>query len=197
MYNWRDWTPEERKEVLDWRMESGSVWHAPAHFRRDRWFHVTAACYEHRPLVGKSRERMSRFAREVCSVFSLPRARVAAWCLLPNHYHVLAEVYLLEEVRKCMGKLHGRSSHGWNVEDDSAGRKCFHRCLFKEVKSAAHWGSTLNYIHHNPVKHGYVERWQDWPFSSVHHYLSSVPQEAVREQWKRYPITGMGKNWDE
>jgi putative transposase len=26
----------------------------------------------------------------------------------------------------------------------------------------------MDYIHFNPVKHGYVERAQDWPFSSFH-----------------------------
>jgi putative transposase len=26
----------------------------------------------------------------------------------------------------------------------------------------------VNYIHNNPVKHGYVQRAEDWPFSSIH-----------------------------
>lgn len=41
----------------------------------------------------------------------------------------------------------------------------------------------VDYIHFNPVKHGYVERVQDWPFSSFHRVarLGCYPPEwAVR-----------------
>jgi len=31
----------------------------------------------------------------------------------------------------------------------------------------------VDYIHYNPVKHGYVNRAVDWPFSSIHRYISS------------------------
>ena len=29
----------------------------------------------------------------------------------------------------------------------------------------------LDYVHYNPVKHGYVRQARDWPHSSFHHYL--------------------------
>ena len=31
----------------------------------------------------------------------------------------------------------------------------------------------LNYIHFNPVKHGYADTVQDWPFSSFHRYVKA------------------------
>ncbi len=30
----------------------------------------------------------------------------------------------------------------------------------------------VDYIHINPVKHGYVERASDWPYSSIHRYIA-------------------------
>ena len=30
----------------------------------------------------------------------------------------------------------------------------------------------LDYIHHNPVKHGYAKRAIDWPYSSLHRYVA-------------------------
>ncbi len=36
------------------------------------------------------------------------------------------------------------------------------------------------YVHFNPVKHGYVERAIDWPYSSIHRY---VGEGAVSETW--------------
>ena len=29
----------------------------------------------------------------------------------------------------------------------------------------------VDYIHYNPVKHGHVTRPEDWPYSTIHHYL--------------------------
>jgi len=31
----------------------------------------------------------------------------------------------------------------------------------------------INYIHYNPMKHGYVERLKDWPYSSFHHFVQT------------------------
>ena len=31
----------------------------------------------------------------------------------------------------------------------------------------------VNYIHHNPVKHGYVKRPFDWPYSTIHEFISN------------------------
>ena len=38
----------------------------------------------------------------------------------------------------------------------------------------------VNYIHYNPVKHGYVERAIDWPYSTVHDY---VEKGVVNPDW--------------
>ena len=31
----------------------------------------------------------------------------------------------------------------------------------------------VNYIHHNPVKHGYVNKANQWPFSSIHQFIEN------------------------
>ena len=33
------------------------------------------------------------------------------------------------------------------------------------------FAATLDYIHYNPVKHGYVTRPSEWPHSSIHRYI--------------------------
>jgi putative transposase len=38
----------------------------------------------------------------------------------------------------------------------------------------------VDYIHYNPVKHGYVKRPVDWPFSSLHRYVQSG---VLPEHW--------------
>ncbi|MGA0368405.1 MAG: transposase [Kiritimatiellia bacterium] len=197
MYDWRKMTDADRKEVLDSRMVNRNPWYRPPNFEHGKWFLVSAACFEHRHLIGSPPKRMASFSEDLLRVFSMPKAELVAWVLLPNHYHVLTRVNHLPGVRKVIGQLHGGSSHRWNVEEGRQGRKCFHGALFKAIKSEAHRISTLNYIHHNPVRHGYVKKWEAWPFGSAREYLKATPPEIVKQQWIDFPVTGMGEGWDE
>ena len=57
--------------------------------------------------------------------------------------------------------------------------------------------AVANYIHHNPLKHGYARRWQDWPFSSAAGFLERVGRERAAAIWRDYPILDLGKGWDD
>ena len=55
----------------------------------------------------------------------------------------------------------------------------------------------MNYIHHNPVKHGYVTRWQDWPWSSARAYLEALGIEEATKRWQQHPVLDFGAGWDD
>jgi putative transposase len=57
------------------------------------------------------------------------------------------------------GELHGRTSFQINGEDNMRGRKVWHRFQDRCMRSDRHFYTSLNYIHNNPVKHGYVIKW--------------------------------------
>ena len=65
------------------------------------------------------------------------------------------------------------------------------------MRSEGHFWATVNYIHHNPVKHGYVARWDEWPFSSATGYLKNLGREEAARIWNDFPILDYGKGWDE
>ena len=92
-YLWRQLTPEQRAELLAWRQAHGRPWHSPPHRPNfgHRCFHITAACYEHRPYIGHSPARMDTFACDLLTVLGSHATRTFAWCVLPNHYHSLVE----------------------------------------------------------------------------------------------------------
>lgn len=64
------------------------------------------------------------------------------------------------------------------------------------MRSEAHYYTTLNYIHNNPVKHGYASKWTDWPFSSVHWYLDVKGRKWLEDVWRSYPVLNYGDKWD-
>jgi putative transposase len=54
----------------------------------------------------------------------------------------------------------------------------------------------VNYIHNNPLQHGYVDKWQDWPWSSATDFIERVGRATAENIWREYPILDYGKKWD-
>ena len=65
------------------------------------------------------------------------------------------------------------------------------------MRSERHFWATMNYVHHNPVHHGYCSKWQDWPFSSAAPFLEKVGTEEAARIWTMYPLLDYGEGWDD
>ena len=164
-YLWRQLNEKQRAELLLWRRARGYPWHSPTH--RPNFGHlrflISASCFEHRHYIAHTPERMDNFASDLVAVFAAHAEQMFAWCVLPNHYHVLVETPDVKGLLRELGLLHGRTAHAWNGEEQARGRKVFFRAVERAMRSDRHYWATLNYVHHNPVRHGYVAHWTDWP----------------------------------
>jgi putative transposase len=200
MYNWREMNEDERLKSLRKRMTQKQPWHAPPHWKYEGLvqFIVTSACYEHLPIIGLNPERMQTFENELLNTCRDFGVTVHAWCILPNHYHLLLETDKIAELQSVgLGRLHGRTSFLWNGEENQRGRKIWYKSFERPMKSHRHYWASLNYIHNNPVHHGYVKKWQNWEFSSANNFLENVGREKASDIWKQFPILDYGKDWDE
>ena len=191
-------TDDERAQALEVRRARHLPWHSPPHLdlQGTRQYLISAACYEHHHFIGRNIDRMTDCEESLLEISRKFCLAIYAWCLLPNHYHLQIRTDHIENVRHELGQFHGRSSHQWNGEDTTRGRKVWHNCFERPMKSDRHFWATLNYIHHNPVHHGYVKQWQDWPWSSAAEFLEQVGRNQAVEIWERYPIRDYGKKWD-
>jgi len=180
-YVWRQLNQRQRQELLQWRKARGYPWHSPPH--RPNFGHlqflVSAACYEHRHHIGHSPARMDKFAGNLLAVLAAHANQTFAWCVLPNHYHALVEATDIRRLVYQLGRLHGRTSHAWNAEEQTRGRKIF----FRAVERA--------------MRHRYVKRWTDWPWSSAAEYLAQTGESEVKRLWREYPLHDYGKSWDD
>ena len=140
---------------------------------------------------------MDAFSRDLLAVFAARASQTFAWCVLPNHYHALVEAPDVKELLHELGLLHGRTSHAWNGEETTRGRKVFFRAVERAIRSDRHYWASLNYVHHNPVHHRYVERWTEWPWSSAREYLAQTDPEEAKRVWREFPLLDYGKRWDE
>jgi putative transposase len=197
MYRWRRMTPVQRQEALKHRQRHRLPWHGPPHYVGEPGSYLlSAACYEHRPFIGMNLERMAAFEADLLATTQAHAQEIFAWVVLPNHYHLLVHAPDVLELLKAHGRLHGRTSYRWNGEEGCRGRQVWHRVAETQMKSERHFWATLNYVLHNAVRHGYVERWQDWPYSNAAQYLAEVGREAAERRWRAYPILDYGKDWD-
>jgi putative transposase len=196
-YRWRSLTPEQRGEVLEYRQRHRLPWHSPPHYAGDSGeYLLTAACYRHHPIIRATAERMAGFESELLDVLQLGAHQTFAWVVLPNHYHALVQAPDIRGLLKAVGQLHGRTSFRWNAEEDPRGRQVWCRSAETAIKSEGHFWATMNDVLNHAVRHRYVKRWQDWPYSSADHYLTEVGREEAERRWREYPVLSYGEDWD-
>jgi putative transposase len=115
MYRWRRMTPEQRQEALEYRQRHRLPWHGPPHYQDESEVYlITAACYEHKPVIGLTAERMAGFEAALLQDSGSVCQQIFAWIVLPNHYHLLVHAPEIKSLLAVLGKLHGRTSHQWN-----------------------------------------------------------------------------------
>jgi putative transposase len=139
---------------------------------------------------------MDSFSAALLALFEQHATRTVAWCVLPNHYHALVEAPEILKLLHELGRFHGRTSHGWNGEEGCRGRQVFDRCTERFMRSESHFFATVNYVHNNPVHHGYARLWTEWRWSSAAEYLEQTGRKEAERVWKEYPIRDYGKKWD-
>src|SRR5437763_6363433 len=116
MYDWRRMTSEDRVHALDLRRARHLPWHSPPHLDLEgsHQYLISAACYEHASVIGQNSERMTECEHEILRACAEHSVSTHAWCVLPNHYHVLVTTESIAQLRRQLGQFHGRSAHGWN-----------------------------------------------------------------------------------
>jgi putative transposase len=170
--------------------------HEPPHFAGIAGIYlITAACFEHCPVFDAP-DLLSLLQEELLSGLCQAGLPLNAWVFLPNHYHVLLDTPDLACVSEALRKAHSRTAAKVNYIQNQKGRRVWYRYSDRLIRDERHYWATVNYIHSNPVKHGYVKQMTGWPWSSVHEYLESVGQEELRKIWRNYPIRDYGRGWD-
>ena len=181
--------PDQRRETLALRRLRHHPQHSPRHHKEGKGLYlITSTCYEHQPWIGASELRMDRFSSALLEVLGSHTNRIDAWVVLTNHYHAVVQR---------LGKLHGRTSFQWNGEDETRGMKVWFNTLEREISGDAHHIAAIHYVHHNPVKHGWVKKWDEWKWSSAAAYLERLGREEVERRWKEYPLLNFGAGWDD
>lgn len=110
----------------------------------------------------------------------LPRARVEIWayCLMPNHVHLVAVPSSTDGLAKLFQVVHRRyatminKKYGWQGH---LWQERFHSVVMDE----RHFIATVRYVELNPVRSGLSGRAHDWRWSSVHAHAARQPDPIL------------------
>jgi putative transposase len=123
---------------------------------------------------------------------------VWAWCLMPNHVHLILVPSAGDGLRRALAPTHGCYAAEINRREGRCGHLWQGR--FASVPmDEAHLYACLRYVELNPVRAGLVRRPEDWRWSSARGHLGLAPDpladaEAVQgriDDWRAFLDAGL------
>ena len=115
-----------------------------------------------------------------------------AYCLMPNHFHFLIKINnqssfdenldinkLLEGQFRKLFSSYTLSYNKVYKRSGSLFQKSFKRV---EVNSEKYLLTLIHYIHHNPIHHNFVNKYEDWRYSSFSTIINSGFTKIARNK---------------
>jgi putative transposase len=143
--------------------------------------------------------------------FIEPIANTFAYCLMPNHLHLMVqfknetelqkahanfkiaknvEPQLIKEIAianlpafisKTFGNLFSSYTQAFNRQQNRKGNLFTTSFKRKLIDSEQYYTKLIHYIHNNPVHHGFVTLMEDWAFSSYNAYTANKKTKIAIE----------------
>lgn len=133
--------------------------------------------------------------------YILPNCDLLAWCLMPNHFHLLIQANaasvkivkqtpieinaLTESIRLLLSSYAQGIQKQENLKGGLFQQKTKSKCADDYLVSVFH------YIHQNPLRANLVSRMEDYPWSSFGEYLST--REGMCNTEAAYKFIGLNK----
>jgi putative transposase len=113
-----------------------------------------------------------------------------AWCLMPNHVHLILAPPSADALRAALGEAHRRYSrrinfaHGWKGY-------LFQGRFASYPMDEAHLLTAIRYVELNPVKAKLAVRAEDWLWSSARAHVRNEPDGLTDLE----ALKGVHRNW--
>ena len=143
-------------------------------------------------------ERNYRHFMQLYQKYILPVCDTFAYCLMRNHFHILvrvkeiqnqtsevlktSEVFTAKYVAQHFSNFFNSYAKSINTTYKRTG------CLFEnrfgriEVDSDRYFVQLIHYIHFNPQKHGFIDDFKKYPYSSYQAIVSGKPTKVCRDE---------------
>lgn len=150
------------------------------HFIPNEIYHVYNRSNQQQPLF-LHRDNYLYFLGKIRHHIA-PTCDVLAWCLMPNHFHLLLSTnelsvatvqrspLPLQKLTESIRLLLSSYTKGFNKQYNKTGNLFQQKTKAKCVSAERYSVTVFHYIHQNPMAAGLVSKMEDWEFSSFADY---------------------------
>jgi putative transposase len=110
---------------------------------------------------------LATVVQDTLLLFDGARYRLLAWCVMPNHVHVLVETLPGYPLDTVVHSWKSFTAHAANRILKRRGEFWMPEYFDRFIRDEEHLSRAIWYIHENPVKARLVTVVTEWPFSSV------------------------------
>lgn len=156
----------------------------------DAWYHLMNRGRRGEDIFSDEQD-YSMFTELLKETSEIWNIRIAAYCLMPNHYHMLVQTPDAN-ISRSMRHLNGVYTQRYNRRHQYDGQLFRGRYKSILIDTDSYLLQVVRYIHRNPLRAGLVESLGDYKWSSHKGYLSI----AGKWDWlhKNYILSLLSKN---
>jgi REP-associated tyrosine transposase len=162
----------------------------------DRWvFHVLNRANARQPIFRKD-EDYDAFERVLAAVQTRLRMRILAYCLMPNHWHLVLWPRHDDDLSTFMRLLTLTHTQRWHAHRGSTGSGHLYQGRFKSfvVQQDDYLLTVCRYVERNALRANLVKRAENWRWSSLWRYhQGDATARALLSDW---PVD-RPRNWVE
>lgn len=111
------------------------------------------------------------------------KATILAFCLMPNHFHLLVRVIKTDFVQKGLQPFMIAYTRAINNEQNRVGPLFQGHYQSSLIDSDDYLLECLRYIHLNPVSAGLVKDPQEWEYSSYRCFFHKSQNTSIEVKW--------------
>jgi putative transposase len=114
-----------------------------------------------------SRAEIASLVQQALLHFDGTRSRLLAWCVMPNHVHVVVEMVGRDSLGDVVGSWKSFTARRANMQLGRSGAFWHADSFDRYMRNEEHLAQTIEYVELNPVKAGLVGNASDWRWSSA------------------------------
>jgi putative transposase len=127
-----------------------------------------------RTRIFRSQRDFEAFERVIEQAKARVPVRVLAWCVMPNHWHLVLWPRGDGDLSEFMRWLTVTHTQRWHAAHGTAGAGPLYQGRFKSfpIQEDDHLQTVLRYVERNPLRANMVDDAADWRWSSLWHRLN-------------------------
>ncbi len=109
--------------------------------------------------------------------------RVLAFCLMPNHWHLVLWPERGEDLSRFIGWLSQTHTQRWHAHDHNVGTGDQGRFKSFPVEQDDHFYTLVRYVERNALRAGLAERAEEWEWGSLWDRVHGLRATGLLSEW--------------